>query len=65
MGPAYPGYYTDKNAKEMPVTLGTMVNSIPIHPDVKMKKLPFYDVINELIKPSTLSKLLNFQTNLM
>ncbi|XP_064416603.1 E3 SUMO-protein ligase PIAS3 isoform X2 [Latimeria chalumnae] len=26
----------------------------PVHPDVKMKRLPFYDVYDELIKPTTL-----------
>ena len=28
----------------------------PIHPDVKFKKLPFYDVVSDVIKPSSLSK---------
>ncbi|XP_053331050.1 E3 SUMO-protein ligase PIAS3 [Spea bombifrons] len=27
----------------------------PLHPDVKMKRLPFYDVYDELIKPTTLA----------
>ncbi|XP_050682602.1 E3 SUMO-protein ligase PIAS3 isoform X2 [Leptidea sinapis] len=26
----------------------------PVHPDVKFKKLPFYDVLAEILKPSTL-----------
>lgn len=26
----------------------------PLHPDVKMRRLPFYDVYDELIKPTTL-----------
>lgn len=30
------------------------VNTYPVHPDVKFKRLPFYDLISELIKPSTL-----------
>lgn len=30
------------------------VNNYPVHPDVKFKRLPFYDLISELIKPSTL-----------
>ncbi len=29
-------------------------NSIPIHPDVRFKHLPFYDKLGELIKPSSL-----------
>ncbi|NXU80908.1 PIAS1 ligase, partial [Oreotrochilus melanogaster] len=28
----------------------------PVHPDVKMKRLPFYDVYDELIKPTTLGR---------
>ncbi|KAM8921689.1 LOW QUALITY PROTEIN: E3 SUMO-protein ligase PIAS3 [Pelodytes ibericus] len=27
----------------------------PLHPDVKMKRLPFYDIYDELIKPTTLA----------
>lgn len=34
----------------------TMPNNLPIHPDVQLKKLPFYDQMGELLKPSTLSK---------
>ncbi|KAH8355692.1 hypothetical protein KR200_004809 [Drosophila serrata] len=29
-------------------------NTLPIHPDVRLKKLAFYDVLGTLIKPSTL-----------
>lgn len=29
--------------------------SYPIHPDVRLKKLPFYELQAELLKPSTLS----------
>ncbi|NXT18673.1 PIAS1 ligase, partial [Syrrhaptes paradoxus] len=28
----------------------------PVHPDVTMKRLPFYDVYDELIKPTTLGR---------
>ena len=28
----------------------------PVHPDVKMQRLPFYDVYDELIKPTTLGR---------
>ncbi|XP_029436264.1 LOW QUALITY PROTEIN: E3 SUMO-protein ligase PIAS3 [Rhinatrema bivittatum] len=31
----------------------------PVHPDVKMKRLPFYDVYDELIKPTTLASTSN------
>lgn len=29
----------------------------PVHPDVKLQRLPFYDVLDELIKPTSLGKL--------
>ena len=29
---------------------------LPVHPDVRLKRLPFYDMIAELLKPSTLSE---------
>lgn len=32
-------------------------NIYPVNPDVKLKRLPFYDIISELLKPSTLSEL--------
>lgn len=28
----------------------------PVHPDVKLQKLPFYDILDELIKPTSLGK---------
>ncbi|XP_030044280.1 E3 SUMO-protein ligase PIAS3 isoform X2 [Microcaecilia unicolor] len=31
----------------------------PVHPDVKMKRLPFYDIYDELIKPTTLASTSN------
>ncbi|KAJ1530595.1 hypothetical protein ONE63_005477 [Megalurothrips usitatus] len=31
-----------------------MPGSYPIHPDVRLKKLPFYEFMGELLKPSTL-----------
>ncbi|XP_059474591.1 E3 SUMO-protein ligase PIAS2 isoform X2 [Neocloeon triangulifer] len=43
--PAYPSRST-----MMPAGSGRF----PVHPDVKLKKLPFYDLICELVKPSTL-----------
>ncbi|XP_063612614.1 E3 SUMO-protein ligase PIAS2-like [Penaeus indicus] len=30
-------------------------SSFPINPDVKLKKLPFYDILGELLKPSSLA----------
>ena len=35
---------------------------MPVNPDVKLKRLPFYDVLGELMKPSTLSKQLVFSS---
>ncbi|CAH2984701.1 unnamed protein product [Chilo suppressalis] len=32
----------------------TPLSPFPVHPDVKFKKLPFYDVLAELMKPSTM-----------
>lgn len=37
-------------------------NSYPISPDVRLKKLPFYDILGELLKPSTLGKFFFFLT---
>ncbi|XP_045461098.1 E3 SUMO-protein ligase PIAS2 isoform X3 [Harmonia axyridis] len=33
---------------------GLINHNYPIHPDVNFKRLPFFDVISELLKPSTL-----------
>lgn len=39
----------------MPGVLVPQVTSqLPIHPDVKLKPLPFYDLVAALLKPSTL-----------
>lgn len=37
-------------------TSAPISGSYPIHPDVKFKTLPFYDLLAELLKPSSLSK---------
>ena len=37
-------------------------NSVPIHPDVRFIKLPFYDIVDELIKPTSLGMLSCFST---
>lgn len=31
-----------------------LASNFPVHPDVRFKRLPFYDIIADLIKPSTL-----------
>ncbi|TSK19970.1 E3 SUMO-protein ligase PIAS1 [Bagarius yarrelli] len=33
----------------------------PVHPDVKLQRLPFYDVLDELIKPTSLDSSQRFQ----
>jgi len=30
--------------------------TFPVHPDVRLKKLPFYEIQAELLKPSSLRK---------
>ncbi|KAL8606902.1 hypothetical protein ACOMHN_048698 [Nucella lapillus] len=34
--------------------VGPMASAIPVHPDVRFKRLPFYDVLGELLKPTSL-----------
>ncbi|XP_066262214.1 E3 SUMO-protein ligase PIAS2 isoform X2 [Euwallacea similis] len=45
-------YYQPQYAstKQSPV----MSSNFPVHPDVRFKRLPFYDILADLIKPSTL-----------
>ncbi|KAK9875244.1 hypothetical protein WA026_007638 [Henosepilachna vigintioctopunctata] len=33
---------------------GMISNAYPVHPDVKFRRLPFFDIISDLIKPSSL-----------
>ncbi len=35
-------------------------NLHPVHPDVKLQRLPFYDLLDELIKPTSLGEFLRF-----
>nr|CAD7401486.1 unnamed protein product [Timema poppensis] len=44
----YPHPYTPKLSAQ------SATPSYPVHPDVRLKKLPFYDILVELIKPSSL-----------
>ncbi|XP_046662197.1 E3 SUMO-protein ligase PIAS2 isoform X2 [Homalodisca vitripennis] len=59
-GQIYPGYYQPKtHTPPLVDPLGaavrsTMPNNLPVHPDVQLKRLPFYDLMSELLKPSTL-----------
>ncbi|XP_068220709.1 E3 SUMO-protein ligase PIAS2 isoform X5 [Palaemon carinicauda] len=38
-----------------PLAANPLNSSYPINPDVKLKKLPFYDMLGELLKPSSLA----------
>lgn len=38
----------------LPVPLQMPSGQYPVHPDVKLKKLPFFDLLAELLKPSSL-----------
>ena len=54
--PSYPG--TMNIHQNVPhELLGGSCQPQPFHPDVKLKLLPFYDVLGELVKPTGLSKL--------
>ncbi|XP_030766275.1 E3 SUMO-protein ligase PIAS2 isoform X3 [Sitophilus oryzae] len=43
-------YYPQYTNPKQPV----MSSNFPVHPDVRFRRLPFYDIIADLIKPSTL-----------
>ncbi|CAK1553012.1 unnamed protein product [Leptosia nina] len=40
-----------------PSPTSVLTSPFPVHPDIKFKKLPFYDVLAELMKPSTMMPL--------
>lgn len=42
------------HANGVPVPQYNMTQGYPIHPDVRLKKLAFFDVMATLLKPSTL-----------
>ncbi|KAI4496137.1 hypothetical protein M0802_008004 [Mischocyttarus mexicanus] len=46
----YPPY----TPKVLPVPLNIPSGQYPVHPDVRLKKLPFFDLLAELLKPSSL-----------
>ena len=52
---AGPVDYKDYN--RVPTQGGVPHSQVPVHPDVRLKRLPFYDVLGELLKPSSLGKL--------
>ncbi|XP_045613188.2 E3 SUMO-protein ligase PIAS2 isoform X1 [Procambarus clarkii] len=58
--------YSSSSSQVAPTSISTAVgystltsnshnSSYPINPDVKLKKLPFYDILGELLKPSSLA----------
>ncbi|XP_044263413.1 E3 SUMO-protein ligase PIAS2 [Tribolium madens] len=47
----YPQYTQQKTQQQGSLTAA---NNFPIHPDVKFRRLPFFDIISDLLKPSTL-----------
>jgi len=36
--------------------MSTYSSDIPLYPDVRLKKLPFYEVLDVILKPRTLCK---------
>ncbi|KAL8618667.1 hypothetical protein ACOMHN_048843 [Nucella lapillus] len=42
------------SGKSIAAPVGHMASPIPIHPDVHLKRLPFYDILGELLKPTSL-----------
>lgn len=54
------GHFQPKSTPTPPLGAG-----YPIHPDVKLKKLPFYDHLGELLKPSSLCKYFQFLWELL
>jgi len=36
--------------------LSVGVSSLPVHPDVRFRPLPFYDIMGELLKPTSLGR---------
>lgn len=40
--------------KVLPAPLQILSGQYPVHPDVRLKKLPFFDLLAELLKPSSL-----------
>lgn len=56
---AYPSVgETSRNISVMPTSLGSSTSSpsLPIHPDVKLRPLPFYDFKDVLVRPNTLGE---------
>lgn len=48
MYPSYAPYSQSRSQQNV------LPNNYPIHPDVKFRRLPFYDILADLLKPSSL-----------
>lgn len=46
--------YQQYAQKPAPANNQNPINNYVVHPDVKFKRLPFFDVLNDLLKPSSL-----------
>ncbi|XP_048737582.2 E3 SUMO-protein ligase PIAS2-like isoform X3 [Ostrea edulis] len=46
--------YSNRMMNHDPSPHGSSLGMLPVHPDVKLKHLPFYDCITELMKPTSL-----------
>ncbi|KAJ8673121.1 hypothetical protein QAD02_004383 [Eretmocerus hayati] len=55
-GAVYSAYSPYAASKVMPIAAPIQLqpSNYPVHPDVRFKKLPFYDLLGELLKPSSL-----------
>lgn len=54
-GAVYPYPYPQKVLPMQTSLQMQQPNQYPVHPDVKFKKLPFFDLLGELLKPSSLT----------
>jgi hypothetical protein len=53
----YPSDNVFSNMVSLP-PINAIDRIMPVHPDVQLKPLPFYDLMAEILKPSTLSELI-------
>ena len=48
--------FSSKHSSGMGSPSASPLSQVPIHPDVCFKRLPFYDMLGELLKPSSLGE---------
>lgn len=51
--PLYPYTYPQKVLMSTPIQIA-QPSQYPVHPDVRLRRLPFFDMLGELLKPSSL-----------